>query len=129
MKRGAVLTVLIAILGIGAVFAAFLSNASPYVTVAQAREHSRDGLKLAGDLDPRTVSLDIRTGSLSFMLTDANGERVRVVHKGDPPANMGDATKVVATGRMVGEEFHSTGKLLIKCPTRYESEKTAVARN
>ena len=104
------------------VVAAFMANASPYVTIAQAKEASGDRLHLAGDLEKKSIHNDVTNHVLTFKLKDKDGAIVKVVHRGDPPANMGEATQVVAIGKMVDGEFASD-ELLVKCPSKYEGEK------
>ncbi len=112
----------------GAVFA-FLTNASPYVTVAQAKTSKADNLHLAGDIIPETLQVNALKRTAQFMVKDLNGETMMIVSS-DVPTNMGEATKVVAVGGMNGEVFQAR-KLLLKCPSKYESETkgTEVARN
>jgi hypothetical protein len=55
MKAGTLVAGLVAVGGLGAVVAAFLGNASPYVTVAEAKTMRGDNLHLAGDIVPGTL--------------------------------------------------------------------------
>ena len=124
MKVGPVVTAIIAMLAMTGVVVAFMSNASPYVTIEQAKHSTGDRLHLAGDIQKATIKNDIARHTLSFDLKDANGQVVSVLHTGEPPSNMGQATKVVAIGKMEGDKFVSD-QLLVKCPSKYEgAEKT-----
>jgi cytochrome c-type biogenesis protein CcmE len=122
MKTGAIIAGLVAVVGLSAMVFAFLTNASPYVTIAEAKAMPGDNLHVAGDLDKSTISTNAVQHEVRFTLKDEKGDRVPVVYHGAPPANMGEATKVVAVGGMKGPEFHAS-KLLIKCPSKYESTK------
>lgn len=122
--KPALAAALLAALGLGTAVFAFLGNASPYVTVAQARTARGDGLHLAGDIVPGTTVTDRQALTVRFQIRDQGGETVWVRYEGLPPANMGQATKVVAVGSMQGGEFVSR-KLLLKCPSKYESERSA----
>lgn len=121
MNKGPVVTAIIATLALSGVVVAFMQNASPYVTIAQARQTTADHLHLAGNLDKSSISNDLINHRLTFKLKDVDGDVVTVVHSGDPPGNMGDATQVVAIGQMKGDVFYSD-KLLVKCPSKYETE-------
>lgn len=102
-----------------------LSNASPYVTAAQAKTMRGENLHMQGDLVKGTVKVDMVNQVTRFQMRDETGEPVSVVHHGLPPSNMGDATKIVVVGGMKGEAFESN-KLITKCPSKYESgEKPA----
>jgi len=122
MKKGPLVTAVVTILAMVGVVGAFVSNASPYVTVAQARETSGDRLHLAGALVKESIHTDFKTRTTTFQLKDKGGEIMTVRHEGDAPANMGDAVEVVAIGRVVGDEFVSK-ELLTKCPSRYEGQE------
>lgn len=111
--------------GLGLAVMAFVGNASPYVTVSQARASTRDGVHLAGDIIPGTLATDRSTMQVRFQLRDEAGDTTWVRYEGLPPANMGEATKVVAIGRVEGDEFVCR-KMLLKCPSKYESTKSPV---
>jgi cytochrome c-type biogenesis protein CcmE len=121
MKPGAVAAVVLTVAGLSAVVFAFVKNSSPYVTVAQAKESNRQSVHLSGDIDKTSVAVGV--GSVSFTITDKEGATARVVYTGPPPANMGEAKQVVAIGKMNGEVFEAN-KLLLKCPSKYESESS-----
>jgi cytochrome c-type biogenesis protein CcmE len=119
MKKGPVVTAIVSLLAMCGVVFAFLSNASPYVTVAQARQSSGDRLHLLGDIVKDSISTNVEERTMSFRLKDPEGSIVTVRHIGETPANMGEATRVVAVGSMHGAEFVSE-QLLLKCPSKYE---------
>lgn len=110
----------------GAVFA-FLTNASPYVTVAQAMQSKSDSLHVAGDILKPTLQVNSAARQCRFTLRDKAGQTLEVVSS-DIPANMGDATQVVAVGGMDGDEFKAH-KLLVKCPSKYESEDSNTSKS
>ena len=118
---GAVLTAVFCLLAMGGVIYAFVANASPYVTVAQAKVSTSDNLHVAGDILKATVHQNLGDRTLDFDMKDETGT-VPVVYTGPIPQDMGEANKVVAEGGMKDGKFLST-KLLVKCPSKYESEK------
>lgn len=126
MKKGAVFSILIAVFGLAAMVAAFLFSASPYVTVAEAASSKGNNLHLAGSIVDGSMTTFPREGIVRFTLKDANGQSVPVVYRGPAPANMAEAKQVVAIGGMKGNEFHSE-KLLLKCPSKYESSGVKTA--
>jgi cytochrome c-type biogenesis protein CcmE len=121
MKTGPLVTAIVAIAAFAAVIVEFSNNASPYVTVAQAKQLSGDELHVAGDIVKDSVHMDMIRHKLTFDMKDTEGTLVHVVHVGDPPANLQEANKVVAIGGMQNGEFVSH-KLLVKCPSKYESK-------
>lgn len=121
LNTGAILSGVAALVFIGLLMVAFVQAASPYVTVAEARKAPGDSLHLPGDLVKGTVTTDRTNGVVRFALTDANGERIQVVCDGSVPSNLSDATKIVAIGKLQGNQFVAN-KLLVKCPSKYEAE-------
>ncbi|HWA81994.1 MAG TPA: cytochrome c maturation protein CcmE [Fimbriimonadaceae bacterium] len=118
---GAALTAVVCLMALGGVVYAFMANSSPYVTVAQAKSSTADNLHVAGDIIKDTVHQDLANRTLTFDIKDETGT-VKVIYTGTPPQNMGEANKVVAEGGMKDGVFVSD-KLLVKCPSKYESEK------
>jgi cytochrome c-type biogenesis protein CcmE len=121
MKVGAILSGIVAAVALGAAVFAFTTQASPYVTIAQAKSSQGDRLHLAGDLIKDSVKADVYTRNLTFRVKDENGDIITVNHTGEKPANIQEATKVVAVGKIVGDKFESD-QLIVKCPTKYEAE-------
>lgn len=119
-----VFTVFLVAAAIIGVSVAFIANASPYVSVSEARKSGATNVHLKGDLVKTSIKNDIKDRSLRFELKDKNGEAMTVVYTGTPPQDMALATEVVAVGSVKGDEFHSE-KLLIKCPSKYEGENKA----
>ncbi len=122
MKVGTIATIVFSVAGLSALVFAFVSNASPYVTVAEAKTRPGDNLHLKGDINKDSLAIAAAAAKVTFDLTDEEGQIVTVVYSGPPPANMGDATQVVAIGGMEGKVF-AAHKLLLKCPSKYESEE------
>lgn len=120
MKFGTLFAILGTAIGLTVMVTAFLTNASPYVNVAQARQVAGDNLHLAGDIVPGTLRPKPREGIVEFTLKDERGALMPVVYRGNPPGNMGTATKVVAIGG-VNEGRFEASKLLLKCPSKYET--------
>ncbi|MEZ5164135.1 MAG: cytochrome c maturation protein CcmE [Fimbriimonadaceae bacterium] len=104
------------------VFCFFLSNASPYATVSEAKSMEGDNIHLYGSLVHESVVSSPEARQVRFTIKDDKGESMNVVYHGFPPANMGEATEVVAVGGMKGENFESH-KLLLKCPSKYKAEE------
>lgn len=121
MKRGAVVSSVIALIAILGMGFAFLANASPYVSVAEAREQPGTQVHVAGDLLKETMKTDLTKRQIRFSIRDEKGDVLPVVYSGPPPANMGSATKVVAIGTLKDGSFQCD-RMLIKCPSKYEGE-------
>jgi len=121
LSIGAVLSVLAATIAMSLIIYAFIANASPYVSIKEAKLSKAEDLHVAGDLDKGTLQTDVRAREVRFTLTDKAGDRLPVVYSGAPISNMGEATQVVAIGKCENGKFLAH-KLLVKCPSKYEAE-------
>jgi cytochrome c-type biogenesis protein CcmE len=122
MTKGLVISIIVAALAMTGMLAAFLTSASPYVTIAEARKLKADNLHIVGDLDKSTLTTRLQEGEVRFAMTDEKGARMNVIYKGSAPANMGEATKVVVIGGFRGDEFLARN-ILVKCPSKYQGKK------
>lgn len=118
-NKGAVISGLVAILAIVGLITVFVASASPYVTVKEAMIAKGDNLHVAGDLIKESMVNDLQRRELRFAIRDQQGDVMPVVYKGTPPANMGEATQIVAIGGVKQGALHSD-RLLVKCPSKYE---------
>ena len=123
-RIGAIVSGVVAVAAIVALVAAFVSNASPYVTLAEAKTHTGDRLHVAGDIVPGSVQHQLASGGLTFELTDSTGQRSLVEYRGPAVSNLAEAKQVVVVGSMKEGVFHAS-KMLVKCPSRYEGEQKA----
>lgn len=121
--KGAVISAFTGLLAVGVLTGVFLKNASPYVTVAQAKAAGGEGLHVAGEIVQQSLLPDMAHHQIRFTLRDDKGEVLPVVYTGGPVSNLGNATKVVAIGGMKGGALYSE-QLLVKCPSKYEGSKT-----
>jgi cytochrome c-type biogenesis protein CcmE len=122
MKPGQIAAAVVSVGGMGAVVAAFLLNASPYVTVAEAKTTQRHSVHLAGDILRETMDVLPSQGFVRFVVKDEKGDTIPVIYRGAPPGNMGTATKVVAVGA-VEKGIFEADKIILKCPSKYEAEE------
>ncbi len=113
------ISVCLAILLIGY---AFVSNSSPYVTINEAKKTKGENLHLAGDLVDGSFENLPSKKAYAFRLKDMDGNTIPVLYTGEQPANMTNVNKIVAVGKMESDYFLAH-KLLIKCPSKYESEE------
>jgi len=122
MKKGPIITAVFTIVALVAVVTAFVTQASPFVTIAQAKQSSDSQLHLAGDVVKDSLYNNSREHLLIFKLKDENGDIITVKHNGEIPADLDQVKKVVAIGGVKDGDFVSS-KLLVKCPSKYEAER------
>jgi len=127
-KVGVIALIAGSVVALGVVMTMFLTQASPYVNVEQAKSMKGNNLHLAGVIVPGTITTTVMDGSTTrFILKDDYGQTVPVVYKGPAPANLRTADRAVAIGGMGTTEFEARD-LLLKCPSRYEGDGPKVAQ-
>jgi len=115
------------ILGAIALFALsnFQSNVVYYYTVpelaAQKTRLTGQMIRVNGPLDQSSIALDQKTMTLKFNINDG-GMTLPVVYKGVVPDTLTSGESVVAEGRLDSAGVFQADSILVKCPSRYESE-------
>ncbi len=98
-------------------------NVTPYVSIAEARASS-NSVQVKGLLDKNFQPIQ-RGDKFNFSLQDEQtGETMPVIFDGIKPDQFDEAYHIVAIGKFQSADnsFHAK-KLLIKCPSKYESQK------
>lgn len=93
----------------------------PYVSVEQARESARK-VQVKGKLVPGSLQMDAMRGETRFIIEDARGDRLPVVHPKLAQGNVEQATEIVAIGQMQDDVFVAE-KILYKCPSKYQGKQ------
>lgn len=115
------------ILGAIALFALsnFQSNVVYYYTVpelaAQKTRLAGQMIRVNGPLDQSSIDLDQKTMTLKFNINDG-GMILPVVYKGVVPDTLTSGESVVAEGHLDSAGVFQADSILVKCPSRYESE-------
>ncbi len=100
----------------------FSESVTPYVGIAEARE-AKSNVQVKGLLDKTAPVPHMDGEDFLFVLQDEETkETMPVRYHGMKPDQFDEAHHIVAIGRYNGDAFHAN-KLLIKCPSKYESEK------
>ena len=71
----------------------------------------------------KNYQIDNQNKTFAFIMTDVNGNQMKVIYEGTIPNNFESATSVVVTGKYQNGYFHAKD-ILTKCPSKYE-EQTA----
>lgn len=122
MKPGIIVSVALALVGVVGLGMVFVSNASPYVTVKEAQDNRAD-VHVVGEIVPGSLQEKTLDRQVKFSLKDQTGE-MPVVYTGPPQSNLASAKQVVVIGSLKEGKFHSE-KMLVKCPSKYENDKSA----
>jgi len=99
----------------------FKQSLTPYVGYDQARDADRM-VQVAGALEKGSSLYRAEEESLYFTLREPQTKQtLRVRFKGVKPGNFEDAISVVAIGHFdKGKDQFEAGKLLVKCPSKYQ---------
>ena len=124
MKLGPIVTAMVALGALGGGGYVFLSSSVPYVNVAEARQEPGRSVHVAGDILHETAQMKVSEGYFEFDIRDDAGQVMRVRHEGPKPANFDSAPKVSVSGKYHDDIFIAE-KILVKCPSKYESEKAS----
>lgn len=125
MKRGAIVSLLVALSAVGGLAFIFVKNASPYATIVQLTDSSQ-GAHVVGQLVPGSLKQTTMSREVNFTLKDDTGT-IDVLYKGPPQSNLANATSVVVIGKKENGILVSE-KMLVKCPSKYEGEQKAEAK-
>ncbi len=122
LKRGIALGVVLVAAAVGVISLVTGGGVTPYVGFSEARE-AKGNVQVMGEILADQTSYDTNAGAFSFFITDANGDRMKVVYEGTKPGNFDQATSVVCIGKFDKDAFRAD-KLLIKCPSKYQNAPT-----
>lgn len=118
MKPGVIVSTVLALAaGIG-LTTVFVSNASPYVTIADAQPGSK--VHVVGKIVPDTLKQNPMQREVLFQLKDDTGV-MNVRYVGPAQSNLTHANQVVVIGAKKDGRFEAH-QMLVKCPSKYESE-------
>ena len=100
----------------------FADSVTPYVGIAEAQK-SAGNVQVKGLLAKNAPAPHMEGDNFIFTLQDEEtGETMPVRYHGTKPDQFDEAYHIVAVGRYKEGAFESD-KLLIKCPSKYESQK------
>lgn len=91
-----------------------------YVSFSEART-AKNNVQVLGEILDGGSSYNAETGAFSFVITNENGDRMKVIYDGTKPGNFDQATSVVCIGKYRGDAFYAD-KLLVKCPSKYQDQ-------
>jgi len=120
MRTGLVVSGVFAVLAAVGLTTVFVNNASPYLTIKELKDAGGD-VHVVGKIVPNTLVQNSLAREVKFTIQDETGQ-LPVVYTGPPQSNLASATQVVVIGAKKGESFQAR-QMLVKCPSKYESEK------
>ena len=115
-----ILLIVLALAFVGYAAYGFMDSVTPYVGIAEAKS-ATGNVQVKGVLDKSAPAPHMEGGDFVFSLQDEEtGETMTVHYHGMKPDQFDEAVHIVAIGSYREGAFESD-KLLIKCPSKYES--------
>lgn len=109
-------------------FSSFQANAIYYLTLKEfdAQRSSLIGqpIRINAPLDKTSIQFDDKTLLLKFNLKE-DGLVLPVVYKGVKPDTFEQGESVVAEGRVGTDGVFQASTILVKCPSKYESQPSS----
>ena len=98
----------------------FIGSMTPYIEdFAKVRSSSKDKIQVPGDIVKDKTIYMHKSSSLIFYLRDPKGKELKVIYKGQRPANFDQADKAVAVGSYRNGVFYADD-VRTKCPSKYQ---------
>lgn len=120
LKRGIAFGIVVIAAGVGLMSLVTGGGVTPYVGFTEARA-AKSNVQVLGEIVAGESGYDTQAGAFSFFISDAKGDKMKVVYDGTKPGNFDQATSVVCVGHYTNDAFHAE-KLLIKCPSKYQDQ-------
>ncbi len=124
MKYLAVIVAVLLVLSGAFAYNAFVAYVEPYHSVSQVVDNSEAFLNRKVQVIGTVVNGSTKYGSdglLNFSLTDGNST-IDVVYRGEPVSNFVEGQQSVAVGELVSSQKLQASQILVKCPSKYESQ-------
>ncbi len=103
----------------------FQSNAIYYLTLKEINSQRSaligQPVRINAPLDKTSIQFDDKTLTLRFNLKEGNLV-MPVVYKGVVPDTMDQGESIVAEGRLGADGIFQASTILVKCPSKYESQ-------
>lgn len=97
---------------------------SPYVSFGYAQSHPGKYVQVIGKRE-KVEEVKHDEKGFSFTLTENSGAKLNVYHSGVKPLNFEHTEQVVVLGKFSNENStFIADKVLVKCPSKYEKEKS-----
>jgi cytochrome c-type biogenesis protein CcmE len=108
------------------IFSGLKETAVYYYTISELRANkdrtAGEGLRISGVVDPTSIEWNAEKISLKFVLVEG-ADSLQVEYQGPKPDQLADAQQVVAEGHLDGSGIFQAKKILLKCPSKYETKK------
>lgn len=128
MKKAYIVLLILIAAGVGIIISSF-GKFSTYETFSSAMKKPGLTFHIIGHLDkarPQIYDPRINPNQFIFYAQDKNGDTHKVIYNGTKPQDFERAEQLVMVGQMSGNDFLCSS-IQMKCPSKYEVNKIAVA--
>jgi cytochrome c-type biogenesis protein CcmE len=125
MNRNTIIALILIAVG-GWVLSSAFQDTTDYANFAAA-VHG-DKVKIIGHLSkdkPMTYNPEVDANKFTFYMKDESGVEKKVILGQPKPQDFEMSEQIVATGKLVGDNFEAS-ELLLKCPSKYKNEEIAI---
>ncbi|NOZ05446.1 MAG: cytochrome c maturation protein CcmE [Chloroflexi bacterium] len=106
----------------------FRGTGAYYITVSELNAKGADAIgrswRISGPVDKESVQYDASALTLKFDMTE-DGHRLPVVYHDVMPDLLMKSTSVIVEGRIDQSGVFEASSILVKCPSKYESQLDA----
>jgi cytochrome c-type biogenesis protein CcmE len=106
-------------------FSGFKDSSVYYMTVTELNQKKAsllgEGLRISGYVIPSSIDWDAERIQVRFTMFEGR-DSLKVIYKGIKPDQLADAQQVLAEGKLNSQGEFQASKLLLKCPSKYESK-------
>jgi len=125
MKPKILIGVIIIVIALGyIIIGGIKETAVYYLTVSEFRAKKDllpgDGVRISGYVVPASIRWDPEKIELNFALYE-EADTINVFYKGVMPDQLADAQMVVTEGQLAADGSLEANKILLKCPSKYET--------
>lgn len=108
------------------IFSGLKETAVYYYTISELRakkdQPAGEGLRISGVVDAKSIQWDAEKIVCTFVLVEGT-DSLQVQFHGPRPDQLADAQQVVAEGHLDAQDTFIAKKILLKCPSKYETKE------
>lgn len=127
MNKAYIIGLLVISVAMGFTLWSFKDTMTPYTDIAGARKNGST-VQVRGKILHETSRYDDQIHALRFQIQDDKGEKIEIVYRGPKPQDFDTAPETAAHGMIskdaTGQEVFNSDTLIVKCPTKYDDNKT-----
>jgi len=127
VNKAYIIGILVISVAMGFTLWSFKDTMTPYTDIAGARKNGST-VQVRGKILHETTHYDDQIHALRFQIQDDHGAKIEIVYRGPKPDSFDTAPETAAHGMIgrdaTGQEVFNSDTLVVKCPTKYDDNKT-----